>query len=85
MHLAGLWATREDLESDRVVHSTAIPLTLDESGELVRAFGVKPTVLIADGQGRTVHGIKSGEAQLSDELQALNGLQAPVLRRSRGP
>jgi len=75
------------LESYRVAHSIAIPLTLDESGELFRAFGVKsvPAVLIADGQGRIVRRIEGGEAQLSDELRAATQLPEPVLRRSRAP
>ena len=75
------------LESYRVAHSIAIPLTLDESGELFRAFGVKsvPAVLIADGQGRIVRRIEGGEAQLSDELRAATQLPEPVFAEAAPP
>ncbi len=53
---SGLWANTEDLRQYRQQYGVRIPLTLDESGALFRAFGVAdvPTVLIADAQGRLV-------------------------------
>lgn len=53
---SGLWASEEDLRKYRDDYKVHIPLTLDESGTLFRAFRVTdvPTVLIADAQGRIV-------------------------------
>ena len=51
---SGLWASAEDLRKYRDDYKVHIPLTLDESGALFRAFRVTdvPTILIADAQGR---------------------------------
>ena len=53
---SGLWASEEDLRKYRDDYKVGIPLTLDESGALFRAFGVAdvPTVLIADSRGKLV-------------------------------
>jgi len=53
---SGLWASAGDLRQYRKDYKVRIPLTLDESGALFRAFGVAdvPTVLIADAQGKLV-------------------------------
>lgn len=53
---SGLWATPEELRKYRADYKVRIPLTLDESGALFRAFRVTdvPTVLIADAQGKVV-------------------------------
>jgi peroxiredoxin len=50
----GLWATREELAAYRQRTGTQVPLTLDESGDLFRAFGVSgvPAVVLADQHGR---------------------------------
>jgi hypothetical protein len=56
---SGLWATAEDLRKYRDDYEVRIPLTLDESGRLFRAFRVTevPTVLIADAQGKLIRRI----------------------------
>jgi len=53
---SGLWASAEDLRKYRDDYKVRIPLTLDESGKLFRAFRVTdvPTVLIADAQGKLI-------------------------------
>jgi hypothetical protein len=53
---SGLWASVEDLRKYRADYKVRIPLTLDESGKLFRAFRVTdvPTVLIADAQGKLI-------------------------------
>ena len=53
---SGLWASAEDLRKYRDDYKVGIPLTLDESGALFRAFRVAdvPTVLIADAQGKLI-------------------------------
>jgi thiol-disulfide isomerase/thioredoxin len=53
---SGLWANTEDLRKYRADNKVAIPLTLDSSGEIFRAFRVNdvPAVLIADPSGRIV-------------------------------
>jgi thiol-disulfide isomerase/thioredoxin len=62
---SGLWANSEDLRRYRTEYKVAIPLTLDASGEVFRAFRVNdvPTVLIADAGGRIVRRIE-GSATL---------------------
>lgn len=47
---SGLWATPADLREYRDQHHVAMPLVLDESGELFRAFGVRdvPTAIVLD-------------------------------------
>jgi len=53
---SGLWATPGDLQQYRTDYKGHIPLTLDESGTLVRSFRVTnvPTVLAADAGGKIV-------------------------------
>ena len=53
---SGLWADAEDLRKYRADYKVRIPLTLDESGSLFRAFRVTdvPTILIADAQGKLI-------------------------------
>jgi thiol-disulfide isomerase/thioredoxin len=56
---SGLWANSGDLRQYRKENAVTIPLTLDASGEIFRAFRVNdvPTVLIADAGGRIVRRI----------------------------
>jgi quercetin dioxygenase-like cupin family protein/peroxiredoxin len=56
---SGLWASADDLRKYRDEYKIGIPLTLDESGALFRAFRVAdvPTVLIADAQGTLIRRI----------------------------
>jgi thiol-disulfide isomerase/thioredoxin len=57
---SGLWATAVDLQKYQADHQVAIPLTLDETGTLFRAFRVTnvPTVLVADASGKIVRRIE---------------------------
>ena len=71
---SGLWATPEDLREYRAHYQVDIPLTLDESGALFRAFRVTnvPTVVVADNQGRIVRRVEPGEThELKKVLDAL--------------
>jgi thiol-disulfide isomerase/thioredoxin len=70
---SGLWATKGALTDYATQYKTAIPLTLDESGEWFRAFRVMhvPTVLLADEDGRIVRRIDATDANLVAELQSL--------------
>jgi thiol-disulfide isomerase/thioredoxin len=62
---SGLWANSEDLRKYRAQYNVTIPLTLDASGEVFRAFRVNdvPTVLIADAGGRVVRRIEGSATQ----------------------
>jgi thiol-disulfide isomerase/thioredoxin len=62
---SGLWANSEDLRKYRAEYKVSIPLTLDASGEVFRAFRVNdvPTVLIADAGGRIVRRIEGSATQ----------------------
>ena len=62
---SGLWANSEDLRKYRAENKLTIPLTLDASGDVFRAFRVNdvPTVLIADGGGRVLRRIEGSAAQ----------------------
>jgi thiol-disulfide isomerase/thioredoxin len=69
---SGLWANSEDLRKYRTEHRVPIPLTLDASGDLFRAFRVNevPTVLIADAGGRSVRRIEGSAAQDAAALRS---------------
>ena len=74
---SGLWANAEDLRQYRAEYKVTIPLTLDASGEVFRAFRVNdvPTVLIADTDGRVVRRIEGSATQDASALRtAINGL-----------
>lgn len=49
-----LWTSRDELAAYAKEHHTAIPLALDENGDVFRAFGVQniPTIVKLDAQGR---------------------------------
>jgi len=61
---SGLWANSQDLRQYRTQYKVTIPLTLDASGQVFRAFRVNevPTVLIADAGGRIVRRIEGSAA-----------------------
>jgi peroxiredoxin len=61
---SGLWATPRDLRQYRTKYQVDIPLTLDESGTLLREFGVNntPTIIVVDAQGKIVRRVEPGEA-----------------------
>jgi hypothetical protein len=74
---SGLWANAEDLRKYRSEYKVTIPLTLDASGEVFRAFRVNdvPTVLIADAGGRLVRRIEGSATQNAAALRtAIDGL-----------
>jgi peroxiredoxin len=60
---SGLWAAPEDLKEYRDKYKIAFPLTLDESGDLFRQFGVSevPTLIILDANGTIIRTIPSAE------------------------
>jgi thiol-disulfide isomerase/thioredoxin len=74
---SGLWANSEDLRKYRTEYKVTIPLTLDASGQVFRAFRVNdvPTVLIADAGGRIVRRLEGGATQDAAALRtALDAL-----------
>jgi peroxiredoxin len=68
---SGLWATPEDLREYRTRYRVRIPLSLDESGALFRAFNVTrvPAVLIADGSGRILRRVEGGDLDTAAALR----------------
>jgi len=71
---SGLWASPEDLREYRTQYKVAIPLTLDESGTLFRAFQVTnvPTLIVADAHGKIIERIEPNDVQsLKKSLDAL--------------
>ena len=80
---SGLWANSEDLRKYRAQYKVGIPLTLDASGEVFRAFRVNdvPTVIIADARGRIVRRIEGDAVQDAAALRtALTGRTSPLTR-----
>ncbi|HWS70089.1 MAG TPA: redoxin domain-containing protein [Steroidobacteraceae bacterium] len=73
---SGLWATPPDLKEYRLKYHVDIPLALDESGALFRAFNVKevPVVLVADGSGRIVRRIEAADLATPSALKSAIGL-----------
>jgi thiol-disulfide isomerase/thioredoxin len=61
---SGLWASPEDLRKYQADYKVRIPLTLDESGALFRAFRVTnvPTILVADASGKIVRRVEFDDA-----------------------
>jgi thiol-disulfide isomerase/thioredoxin len=62
---SGLWANSEELRAYQAENKIGIPLTLDESGALFRAFRVTdvPTVLIANADGKLTQRINADDPQ----------------------
>jgi peroxiredoxin len=73
---SGLWATPPDLREYRLKYHVNIPLALDESGALFRAFKVNevPVVLVADGNGRIVRRIEAADLATPSALKSAIGL-----------
>jgi peroxiredoxin len=73
---SGLWATPPDLREYRLKYHVNIPLALDESGALFRAFNVNevPVVLVADGSGRIVRRIEPADLATPSALKEAIGL-----------
>ena len=70
---SGLWASAKDLADYQKEPGTSVPLTLDGSGRLFRAFGVRdvPTVVLLDAQGRIAAKLGPNDRGLEAALQAL--------------
>jgi peroxiredoxin len=73
---SGLWATAPDLREYRLKYHVNIPLTLDDSGALFRAFNVNevPVVLVADASGRIVRRIEAADLPTPTALKEAIGL-----------
>jgi peroxiredoxin len=73
---SGLWATPPDLREYRLKYHVNIPLALDESGALFRAFNVNevPVALVADGSGRIVRRIEAADLATPSALKSAIGL-----------
>jgi peroxiredoxin len=73
---SGLWATPPDLQQYRRKYQVNIPLALDESGALFRAFNVNevPVVIVADGSGRIVRRIEAADLATPSALKSAIGL-----------
>jgi peroxiredoxin len=73
---SGLWATPPDLREYRLKYHVNIPLALDESGALFRAFNVNevPVALVADGNGRIVRRIEAADLATPSALKSAIGL-----------
>jgi hypothetical protein len=78
---SGLWATRQDLRQYRTANGVTIPLTLDASGALFRAFDVTqvPAALIVDSAGHIVRRMEGGEAAKPDALRVAMQTDAQVV------
>jgi len=68
-----LWVNAGDVTAFAKEHQVRMPLVLDSSGELFRAFNVNaiPTVLVIDSSGRVVRRISGSSSHFAAELQAL--------------
>lgn len=71
---SGLWATPSEVRDFQSENNVAIPITLDESGDLFRAFGVHetPTIVLIDRNGRIARTLGPADFA-SDETNALAG------------
>jgi thiol-disulfide isomerase/thioredoxin len=60
---SGLWATPADVRDYQHQYGIHIPLSLDESGSLFRAFNVNrvPTAFVADETGRIIRRIEAAD------------------------
>ncbi len=69
---SGLWATQADLVDYRKEHEVKIPLALDDSGKLFRAFDVMqvPTVLLIRADGRLAKQVELNEFASAAALRA---------------
>jgi len=75
---SGLWASAKDLADYQKDPGTPVPLTLDASGRLFRAFGVRdvPTVVLLDAQGRIAARLGPNDRGLQAALRALESKKA---------
>jgi quercetin dioxygenase-like cupin family protein/thiol-disulfide isomerase/thioredoxin len=75
---SGLWASARDLADYQKEPGTPVPLTLDASGRLFRAFGVRdvPTVVLLDAQGRIAAKLGPSDRGLEEALRVLESKKA---------
>jgi peroxiredoxin len=69
---SGLWATSDDLRDYQKQFAIRIPLTLDASSDLFRAFGISqvPAALVADPTGRIVRQLELKDLESATTLRA---------------
>lgn len=70
---SGLWSTPDELRAYDAEYAPRIPLTLDETGEWFRTFGVMhtPTIVIADAGGTIVKHVRGFDAELGSEIERM--------------
>lgn len=70
---SGLWATEADLEAYKADTGVTIPLALDASGEIYRAFGVRqiPSVVLIDRAGRVARALGPQDRALEQSAQSV--------------
>lgn len=68
---SGIWASKDDVVDYKKKYGVAIPITLDESGELFRSFRVMnvPTVVIVDEHGRVAQRIDGSDTKFAAALE----------------
>jgi peroxiredoxin len=68
----GPWSTAQDLADYRSSHNVRIPLALDSSDSLFRAFGIRdiPTIVLIDSNGKIVQTIAADEVNLEAQVKS---------------
>jgi peroxiredoxin len=68
----GPWATESDLADYRTNNQVTLPIGIDASGALFRAFGIRdiPTVVVIDSAGTVIQIIKPSTSDLTEALSA---------------
>ncbi|TBU77018.1 histidinol-phosphatase [Pseudomonas daroniae] len=71
---SGLWVSREDLQEYADTSKPNLPLALDESDALFRAFAIRdiPSVVLLDRQGRVKRILGPQDTQLKEALHELS-------------
>jgi len=74
---SGIWTTQKDLDDYAHGAGKGMPMVLDASGKLFRAFGVRdgPTVVLLDAKGRVAGRVAPG-GDLAAALQAAKGVRS---------
>ena len=70
---SGLWASQKDLEDYRESNDVSIPLALDASGDVYRAFGVRqiPTVVLIDRDGNVAKRLGPQDTALVEATESV--------------
>jgi len=68
----GPWSTAQGLADYQKTNKVTIPLSLDDSGSLFRAFGIRdiPTIALIDSRGRLVRVINPNDTNIEAVLHA---------------